>query len=126
MASKTNTAVAVNFLDNIKLQCENDPSKYSDFLSIMKAYKKRRISNDEVVLRICELFNGYPSLIREFNSFLPPGYVLEPSSAREESEPYITLNTPEGVTVYPRDYAVRRMGRSPPPQYRPRPFDIEA
>lgn len=54
-----------------------------------------------MVVKICELLVGYPSLVKEFNAFLPRGYFLEPS---EEGEAYITLNTPEGVTVYPRDY----------------------
>lgn len=42
MSTRSNPADALNFLDNIQLQFQQDPSKYSDFLSIMKAYKKRR------------------------------------------------------------------------------------
>ena len=56
------------------------------------------------MIRICELFVGYPSLVNEFNAFLPNGYFLVPSAIREEGDPYITLKTPEGETVYPRDY----------------------
>lgn len=63
-----------------------------------------RLSDSDVVIRICELLVGYPSLVKEFNAFLPNGYSLVPSDMPEEGDPYITLKTPEGETVYPRDY----------------------
>ena len=120
MSSRLNKVDAVNFVDNIKLQFEGDPSRYNEFITIMKAYKKSRyflfspifftthsilyrIDDSEVVTMICELLVGYPTLVKEFNAFLPAGYFLEPSD-REEGEAYITVNRPEGpVTVYPQD-----------------------
>lgn len=53
---------------------------------------------------------GYPTLVKEFNAFLPNGYRLEPSDLTGGDEAYITLNTPDGVTVYPRDYPRNRLG----------------
>jgi hypothetical protein len=122
MSSKLNKTGALSFLDHIKSQFEDEPSRYQDFLNLMKDYKlsrfvvlffwgidirsnfRSRIDNNEVVLQICELFNGYPSLVKEFNAFLPHGYTLEPSGLEESDEAYIRLNTPEGVSIYPRDY----------------------
>ena len=82
-----------------------------------------RIGNNEVVVRVCEVLNGYPSLVKEFNSFLPQGYILEPSSPTKGHEAFITLNTPEGVTVFPRDYP--RAPSSAPPRFRKDYYDYE-
>jgi hypothetical protein len=123
---------ANSFLDIVEHEFKhpNDPSRflrYNEFISIMKAYKTSRyvltyfmddsliafftrLSNSEVVIKICELLVGYPSLVKKFNAFLPNGYFLVPSDMREEGEPYITLKTPEGDTVYPRDYARKQLG----------------
>jgi len=106
-ANFTDGTNADSFVDNIELQFEGDPSRYKEFISIMKAYKKSRLSDNDVVIRICELLVGYPSLVKEFNAFLPNGYFLVPS---EEEEAYITLKTPEGETVYPGDYSGKQLG----------------
>jgi len=105
-----NRIEALSFVDHIRLQFENEPTRYDDFITTMKAYKKLRINDLETVIRICELFVGYPTLIKEFNTFLPNGYRLQPSDPTEGDEAYITLNTPDGVTVYPRDYPRRSGG----------------
>ena len=129
MSVTVNRLEASSFVDHIRLQFENEPTRYDDFITIMKAYKKLRsvllssllcccllssaacrISDLEVVVRICELFVGYPTLVKEFNAFLPNGYRLEPSDLIGGDEAYITLNTPDGVTVYPRDYPMNRSG----------------
>lgn len=112
---------AISFVDNVKSQFVNDPQKYHKFLDIMKRLKGNvcvltfldfilltdhvafcRIDPGDVVLQIAALFNGYPDLTREFNAFLPPGYRLQPRGEGVSS--CIILSTPEGTTVYPRDY----------------------
>jgi len=121
-----NRLEALSFVDHIRLQFENEPTRYDDFITIMKAYKKlrsvllsnlffcslpsHRINDLEAVIRICELFLEHPTLVKEFNAFLPNGYRLEPSDRMEGDEAYITLSTPDGVTVYPRDYPRSRSG----------------
>ena len=64
------------------------------------------IGPGDVVLQIAALFNGYPKLAKEFNVFLPQGYNLQPFGEGKAS--YMILNTPDGTTVYPRDYVRQR------------------
>ncbi|CAA7260566.1 unnamed protein product [Cyclocybe aegerita] len=97
---------AVSFLDEIKLQFQRDPGKYDRFLDIMRDFRGNVISTHEVLVRISALFNGYPELVRGFNQFLPAGYKLEPSTD-SSGRSAVLLNTPQGVTMYPRDYARR-------------------
>jgi len=97
---------AVSFVDNVKSQFEHDPRKYQRFLDIMKDLKGNVIGPGDVVLQIAALLNGYPDLAKEFNSFLPKGYRLQPFMEGKTS--YMILNTPEGTTVYPRDYVRQR------------------
>lgn len=89
---------AVIFVDKVKSQF---PEKYDRFLDIMRDLKDNvyvffcfcspllyalrpdifilhRIRPSEVVLQIEVLFDGYPDLARDFNVFLPPGYMLQP------------------------------------------------
>ncbi|KAF9525752.1 paired amphipathic helix [Crepidotus variabilis] len=100
---------AVSFVDNVRYSFEQDPGKYDRFLDIMKDLKANVIDPGDVIVQIAALFNGHPSLAREFNAFLPPGYRLHPTGEGPSS--CIILYTPEGNTVYPRDYA-RRGSRS--------------
>lgn len=64
------------------------------------------IGPSEVILQIAALFNGYPDLAREFNAFLPPGYLLHPRGEGKAS--HILLSTPEGTTIWPHDYVRQR------------------
>jgi paired amphipathic helix protein Sin3a len=122
-----NRTEAVSFVDNVKSQFENDPRKYERFLGIMRDLKGNMyvalmfwsfffpidaylsyssIGPGEVILQIAALFNGYPDLAREFNAFLPPGYLLHPRGEGKTS--HILLSTPEGTTIWPQDYATRK------------------
>lgn len=42
MATRLNPTEALSFLDNIKLEFRNEPSKYKDFLAAMKDFQRHR------------------------------------------------------------------------------------
>merc|ERR1712176_172072 len=43
----------------------------------MKDFKSHTIDTPGVIRRVSQLFNGENELIEDFNSFLPPGYVIK-------------------------------------------------
>jgi paired amphipathic helix protein Sin3a len=51
-----------------------------------------------VIKRVSHLFNGHPSLIQGFNTFLPVGYRIECSTDAHNSN-FITVTTPTGTTM---------------------------
>uniref|UniRef100_A0A8C5HNY3 Paired amphipathic helix protein Sin3a n=1 Tax=Gouania willdenowi TaxID=441366 RepID=A0A8C5HNY3_GOUWI len=70
---------ALSYLDQVKLQFGNQPQVYNDFLDIMKEFKSQSIDTPGVINRVSQLFKGHPDLIMGFNTFLPPGYKIEPN-----------------------------------------------
>ena len=124
-----NRKEAVSFVENVQTEFEDDPGKYEKFLDIMwdlkgdvyvvfshppfssclTNFSTTSIGPSEVLVRIAALFNGYPDLAREFNAFLPPGYLLHPKGEGKSS--HILLTTPEGTTVWPRDHVGVRQRR---------------
>ena len=56
--------------------------------------------------RVSTLFQGHPSLIQGFNTFLPPGYRIECFGGEGDSEGRITVTTPTGtVSQVPGNFA---------------------
>jgi len=55
-----------------------------------------RIDTPGVIERVSSLFSGHPDLIRGFNTFLPPGYVIECSDDPRDTS--IRVTTPQGIT----------------------------
>ena len=51
-----------------------------------------------MIKRVSHLFNGHPSLIQGFNTFLPIGYRIECSTDIHNSN-FITVTTPTGITM---------------------------
>jgi paired amphipathic helix protein Sin3a len=88
---------ALSYLDQVKVQFQDQPEVYNQFLDIMKDFKSQAIDTPGVITRVSTLFNGHPSLIQGFNTFLPPGYRIE---AGYDNDPNtIRVTTPMGTTV---------------------------
>ncbi|XP_078356009.1 uncharacterized protein LOC144640814 isoform X2 [Oculina patagonica] len=68
---------ALSYLNQVKLQFENQPQVYRDFLDRMKEFKSQSIDTPEVISKVCSLCKGHPELIVGFNKFLPSGYKIE-------------------------------------------------
>ncbi|RKO92645.1 hypothetical protein BDK51DRAFT_18371 [Blyttiomyces helicus] len=82
-----NVKDALSYLDQVKIQFSDQPEVYNRFLDIMKDFKSQSIaitSNNVdtpgVIDRVSNLFRGHPQLIMGFNTFLPPGYKIEPTN----------------------------------------------
>lgn len=67
---------ALEFLDQVKQQFEDNPRVYKQFLKIMKDFKLHEIDTPGVIRRVSELFRGHDHLILGFNRFLPEGYKI--------------------------------------------------
>ncbi|KAF8445218.1 paired amphipathic helix, partial [Terfezia claveryi] len=85
---------ALAYLDQIKLQCANQPEVYNEFLDIMNDFKAQVIDTPCVIEKISTLFSGHCGLIRGFNLFLPAGYSIECSDDHRDT--YIRVTTPQG------------------------------
>ncbi|KAL1683779.1 hypothetical protein EV122DRAFT_257431 [Schizophyllum commune] len=94
-----NVTDALGYLDAVKNQFHDKPEVYNKFLDIMKDFKSSVIDTPGVIQRVSELFYGHPNLITGFNTFLPYGYRIDPSSDPRDPN-LITVTTPSGVTTH--------------------------
>lgn len=74
---------ALLYLDQVKQQFGDQPDIYNQFLDVMKDFKAQAIDTPGVILRVSNLFRGYPNLILGFNTFLPPGYRIRADTSIE-------------------------------------------
>ena len=86
---------ALSYLDQVKVKFSDQPDVYNRFLDIMKDFKSQAIDTPGVIERVSNLFNGHPSLIQGFNTFLPPGYRIECGTA--DNPDAIRVTTPSGT-----------------------------
>ncbi|KXS16514.1 hypothetical protein M427DRAFT_154438 [Gonapodya prolifera JEL478] len=89
-----NVKDALSYLDEVKRQFEREPDVYNRFLDIMKDFKAMSIDTPGVIHRVSTLFRSHPPLIVGFNTFLPPGYRIEPGPTAYSD---IKVYTPQGV-----------------------------
>ncbi|KIY46777.1 hypothetical protein FISHEDRAFT_75303 [Fistulina hepatica ATCC 64428] len=87
-----NVADALDYLDSVKIQFSSQPDVYNRFLDIMKEFKSQLLNTPGVIKRVSHLFQGHPSLIQGFNTFLPSGYRIE-----AQDSDVIRVITPNGV-----------------------------
>ncbi|KAI8377319.1 Sin3 family co-repressor-domain-containing protein [Blakeslea trispora] len=92
-----NVKDALSYLDKVKAKFTTQADVYSQFLDIMKDFKSQTIDTPGVIERVSALFQGHPTLMSGFNTFLPPGYCIECSSDAQDQQ-IITVTTPLGVT----------------------------
>ncbi|OUM63674.1 hypothetical protein PIROE2DRAFT_26190, partial [Piromyces sp. E2] len=71
---------ALSYLEQVKAQFKDHPEIYNRFLDIMKDFKSQAIDTPGVIDRVSTLFTSHPNLITGFNTFLPPGYKIEPTN----------------------------------------------
>ncbi|KAJ3114140.1 Transcriptional regulatory protein sin3 [Phlyctochytrium bullatum] len=89
-----NVKDALTYLDQVKIQFQEHPQVYNQFLDIMKDFKAQTIDTPGVIDRVSNLFRGYPNLINGFNTFLPPGYRLEaPANPKDP----VRVTTPQNA-----------------------------
>ncbi|WWC87985.1 uncharacterized protein L201_002887 [Kwoniella dendrophila CBS 6074] len=101
-----NVRDALSYLDQVKIQFNNQPDVYNRFLDVMKEFKGQIIDTPGVIDRVSTLFRGHPSLIQGFNTFLPPGYRIECTGVEGDSNGLITVFTPAGtVSQIPGNFA---------------------
>ncbi|KAJ3145353.1 Transcriptional regulatory protein sin3 [Irineochytrium annulatum] len=96
-----NVSDALTYLDQVKIQFQDFPHVYNQFLDIMKDFKSQAIDTPGVIERVSNLFRGYPALINGFNTFLPPGYRLE--APLHPNDP-VRVTTPQSSAAAGHDY----------------------
>ena len=88
---------ALSYLDQVKVQFQDQPDVYNRFLDIMKDFKSQAIDTPGVIDRVSQLFTGHPGLIQGFNTFLPPGYRIDIGMSDDPNA--IRVTTPMGTTI---------------------------
>ncbi|KAF9544692.1 Transcriptional regulatory protein sin3 [Mortierella hygrophila] len=109
-----NVRDALSYLDQVKVQFQDQPDVYNRFLDIMKDFKSQNIDTPGVIERVSTLFKGHPALISGFNTFLPPGYRIECLSSANETN-LIRVTTPSGHTTTQMGGPIVIPERLPPP-----------
>ncbi|EGF99814.1 uncharacterized protein MELLADRAFT_94093 [Melampsora larici-populina 98AG31] len=104
-----NVRDALSYLDQVKLQFQELPGVYNQFLDIMKDFKTQTIDTPGVIDGVSSLFRGHPALIQGFNTFLPPGYRIDVSQGEASTHAgsnsaynLITVTHPMGVQTQKR------------------------
>ncbi|KAG0335816.1 Transcriptional regulatory protein sin3 [Podila humilis] len=113
-----NVRDALSYLDQVKVQFQDQPDVYNRFLDIMKDFKSQNIDTPGVIERVSTLFKGHPTLISGFNTFLPPGYRIECFSNANDAN-MIRVTTPSGHTTTQMGGPIVIPERLPPPQAPP-------
>jgi histone deacetylase complex regulatory component SIN3 len=65
---------AVSYLERVKRTFAERPEVYRTFLAVMHAFKEQRLDITGLVTQVYQLFEGHPSLLVGFNTFLPIGH----------------------------------------------------
>ena len=76
---------ALLYLDQVKKEFSDKPSKYNEFLELMKNFKAHTINIPTVIESVKDMFRGKNNLIMGFQMFLPDEYTIEMTS--EEQAP---------------------------------------
>ncbi|KAG6865516.1 hypothetical protein C0991_001836 [Blastosporella zonata] len=92
-----NATLALSYLDAVKLQFQEKPEVYSQFLDIMKDFNAMVIDTSSAVSRVAHLFRGNPVLLHGFNVFLPEGYHIDISDPTDPNT--VTVTTPQETTT---------------------------
>ncbi|KAJ3159591.1 Transcriptional regulatory protein sin3 [Geranomyces michiganensis] len=90
-----NVKDALSYLDQVKIRFNDQPEVYNRFLDIMKDFKSQALDTPGVIRRVSNLFREHPELISGFNTFLPPGYKIEPGVNGE-----VKVTTPRDAPPY--------------------------
>ncbi|KAI8825138.1 uncharacterized protein EV422DRAFT_517588 [Fimicolochytrium jonesii] len=90
-----NVKDALSYLDQVKIQFNDQPEVYNRFLDIMKDFKSQALDTPGVIRRVSGLFREHPELISGFNTFLPHGYRIEPGPNGE-----VKVTTPRDAPPY--------------------------
>ncbi|KAI9093851.1 hypothetical protein DFS34DRAFT_630591 [Phlyctochytrium arcticum] len=93
-----NVKDALSYLDQVKIRFSDQPEVYNRFLDIMKDFKSQRpysLDTPGVIDRVSTLFREHPELISGFNTFLPPGYKIEPGPNGD-----VKVTTPRDAPPY--------------------------
>ncbi|KAL3081199.1 hypothetical protein niasHT_018546 [Heterodera trifolii] len=64
---------AWNFLKIVKQRFVDNPSVFSEFLSVMRSFKDQKVDSVELHQRVAQLFTNETDLMRAFESFMPGG-----------------------------------------------------
>ncbi|KAF7729345.1 Transcriptional regulatory protein sin3 [Apophysomyces ossiformis] len=94
-----NLAEALTYLDRVKLQLQERPEDYKEFLDIMRDSKSDDVNVSTVVKRITYLFREHPLLIDGFNAFLPSGYRIDSDIERQDDTTYDTAAISEARSM---------------------------
>nr|TKW08256.1 hypothetical protein SEVIR_6G017500v2 [Setaria viridis] len=70
-------AEAARFLEVLLREFADKPDKVNEFRAVLLDYYYTSIDMSSVVGRMQIVLQGYPDLIRGFNTFLPRGYALK-------------------------------------------------
>ncbi|KAJ3130062.1 Transcriptional regulatory protein sin3 [Nowakowskiella sp. JEL0407] len=106
-----NVKDALSYLDQVKGHFPDVPEVYTEFLSIMKDFKSQSIDTPGVIQRVSSLFRQHPQLIMGFNTFLPPGYRIEPTN--DPNDP-VKVSTPDSFYVVKTRPVVDQIPRAYP------------
>ncbi|KND04341.1 uncharacterized protein SPPG_00072 [Spizellomyces punctatus DAOM BR117] len=90
-----NVKDALSYLDQVKIRFSDQPEVYNRFLDIMKDFKSQSLDTPGVIDRVSTLFREHPELISGFNTFLPPGYKIEPGPNGD-----VKVTTPRDAPPY--------------------------
>uniref|UniRef100_A0A0W0G8G3 Histone deacetylase sin3 component n=1 Tax=Moniliophthora roreri TaxID=221103 RepID=A0A0W0G8G3_MONRR len=90
---------ALNYLDAVKAEFHDQPDVYNQFLDIMGDFKRKKIDTPGVIQRVGVLFQGRPSLIQGFNTFLPPGYRMDDDAVAVTAQEDISAPLSSGVLL---------------------------
>ncbi|KAJ3123257.1 Transcriptional regulatory protein sin3, partial [Physocladia obscura] len=89
------------YLEQVKLAFKDDEEAYENFMDTLSDLKNQRIGTVEVIYCVISAFFENPSLVLNFNVFLPSGYRIELTDDAED--PFLVV-TPRKHSVVSSTY----------------------
>ena len=99
---------AIEYMRRVKEETKDFPSVYSEFIRVLKLYREKQMTIEEVNNSVRTIMVDYPQLIESFKAFLPNYYENSSSEEEEDYEP-ISTKPVKKRNISPSNITVEKM-----------------
>ena len=99
---------AIDYMRRVKEETKDQPLVYTEFIRVLKLYREKQMSIEEVNNSVRSIMVEYPALIESFKAFLPNYYENSSSEEEDDYEP-ITSKPIKKRNISPTNISVEKM-----------------
>lgn len=99
---------AIDYMRRVKEETKEQPLVYTEFINILKLYREKQMSIEEVNSSVRTIMTDYPALIESFKAFLP-NYQENSSSEEEDDYEPIQIKPTKKRNISPTNITADKM-----------------